>query len=245
MQTQTIAEEAARGIVIQPYTYAAESPQSAECHEWRYVELDNNGDPSQPVAGSSLSAPDIDWPALLEEQKTASFRAGLEKGLDQGLAAGRSEQQQAHAAEMERLASGLAYLTAAFTAERNRYFEEVECEVAKLALAIAARILRREAQVDPLLLLGAVRVALGQLSAGTAVRLRVPSADIELWKSAVALLPNRGAQPEIDADDTVRLGECLVETELGSADLGVRAQLGEIERSFFDRSPQAAPVQPA
>ena len=35
----------------------------------------------------------------------------------------------------------------------------------KLALAIAARILRREAQTDPLLLTGAVRVALGQLAA--------------------------------------------------------------------------------
>jgi len=36
----------------------------------------------------------------------------------------------------------------------------VEHEVVKLALAVAARILRREAQMDPLLLTGAVRVAL-------------------------------------------------------------------------------------
>ncbi len=45
----------------------------------------------------------------------------------------------------------------------------------KLALAVAARILRREAQMDPLLLTGAVRVALGQLAAidpGAAARAR-------------------------------------------------------------------------
>jgi hypothetical protein len=31
------------------------------------------------------------------------------------------------------------------------------------------------------------------------------------------------------------LGDCTIETEMGSVDLGVRAQLGEIERGFFDR----------
>jgi hypothetical protein len=34
----------------------------------------------------------------------------------------------------------------------------------------------------------------------------------------------------------MRLGECLIETELGSVDLGIRSQLGEIERGFFDRA---------
>ena len=34
----------------------------------------------------------------------------------------------------------------------------------------------------------------------------------------------------------MRLGDCVVETELGSVDLGIRSQLGEIERGFFDRA---------
>ena len=34
----------------------------------------------------------------------------------------------------------------------------------------------------------------------------------------------------------MRLGDCTIETELGSVDLGIRAQLGEIERGFFDRA---------
>ena len=38
----------------------------------------------------------------------------------------------------------------------------------------------------------------------------------------------------------MRLGDCIVETELGSVDLGVRAQLSEIERGFFDRATSAA-----
>jgi flagellar assembly protein FliH len=39
-----------------------------------------------------------------------------------------------------------------FRGARERYFAEVEQEVVKLALAIAARVLHREAQMDPLLL---------------------------------------------------------------------------------------------
>jgi flagellar assembly protein FliH len=38
-----------------------------------------------------------------------------------------------------------------FDAERKGYFSRVECDVVHLALAIAAKVLHREAQVDPLL----------------------------------------------------------------------------------------------
>jgi len=107
--------------------------------------------------------------------------------------------------------------------------------VVELALAVAARILRREAQMDPLLLTGAVRVALGQLSGSTQVRLRVPESELDLWSEAMALAPNLALKPTVVPGDQMRLGDCVIETELGSVDLGIRAQLGEIERGFFDR----------
>jgi flagellar assembly protein FliH len=112
----------------------------------------------------------------------------------------------------------------------------VEHEVVKLALAVAARILRREAQMDPLLLTGAVRVALGQLSGSTQVRLYVPAAELDLWTEAIALLPNLAVKPAVLAGEGMRLGDCKIETDLGTVDLGIRFQLGEIERGFFDRA---------
>ncbi len=123
-----------------------------------------------------------------------------------------------------------------FAQERDRFLHAVEHEVVELALAVAARILRREAQMDPLLLTGAVRVALGQLSGSTQVRLRVPPAELDLWTEAIALLPNLALKPAVLAGEGMRLGDCVIETELGSVDLGIRAQLGEIERGFFDRA---------
>jgi flagellar assembly protein FliH len=132
-------------------------------------------------------------------------------------------------------------LIESFIQERDRYLRAVEHEVVNLALAVAARILRREAQMDPLLLTGAVRVALGQLSGSTQVRLRVPVAELDLWTEAIALVPNLAVKPVVIAGEGMRLGDCVIETDLGSVDLGIRAQLGEIERGFFDRagSPRA------
>ncbi len=176
----------------------------------------------------------------LAEEARRSFEAGRACGRQEGRAAEREAQAAALTGENQQRMEQAARLVESFSRERDSYLQAVEYEVVKLALAVAARILRREAQMDPLLLTGAVRVALGQLSASTQVRLRVPPGELDLWSEAVGLLPNLAVRPVVLADDGMRLGECVVETEMGSVDLGVRAQLAEIERGFFDRS--GAPV---
>ncbi len=213
--------------------------------------------PSDPAA--PYRSPSLDWmdasvsaavpasPATtgfddrLAEETRRAFEAGRQRGLE--------EQHKAHLAEQaaarEREKRQLASLLETFHAERERYLHLVEPEVVKLALAVAARILRREAQMDPLLLTGAVRVALGQLSASIEVRLRVPAADLALWTEAIALLPNLPVKPTVAGDDGLRLGDCLVETRLGTVDLGLRSQLAEIERGFFDRAGKQAPAHEA
>jgi len=174
----------------------------------------------------------IEYEARLIEEKRRAFEAGREQG--------RNTEREAHAglredAEQQHVRQA-AELLASFAQERDRYLGAVEHEVVKLALAVAARILRREAQMDPLLLTGAVRVALGQLSGSTQVRLRVPAAELDLWTEAIALMPNLAIKPVVSTGEEMRLGDCRIETEVGSVDLGIRAQLGEIERGFFDRA---------
>ena len=127
-----------------------------------------------------------------------------------------------------------------FSEERDRYLAAVEREAVRLALAVAARILRREAQMDPLLLTGAVRVALGHLAASSEVELRVPAVELELWKEAIRHLPHLAMKPAVTAGEGMRLGDCTIESKVGTVDLGVRSQLAEIERGFFDRAGNAA-----
>lgn len=173
-------------------------------------------------------APDLQ--SLLDEARTTAFADGHEKGMEDG----RRAEHAAQAADAAESNSRLERALGAFVPDREKIVQEFEPAVVRLALAIAARILRREAHTDPLLLSGAVRVALGQLAASAEVRLRVPAADKELWAEWAAILPNVGVRLVVEAAEGMRLGDCIVETDLGSADLGVRAQLGEIDRAFFE-----------
>lgn len=179
--------------------------------------------------------------ARTAEEIRRSFEAGRERGFQEGRAAEHAA-QAAHAGARDRAhVEQAARLVENFRNEQMQYFEAVEQEVVKLSLAVAARVLRREAQMDPLLLTGAVRVALGQLSATTQVRLKVPAEELELWSETIAHIPNLAVKPVVIEGDGMGPGDCVMETELGSVDLGVRAQLGEIERGFFDcarRSPE-------
>jgi flagellar assembly protein FliH len=183
----------------------------------------------------------------LAEEGRKGFEAGREQGRQEGRLAEREAQAQALAAANQQRIQQTAELLDNFSRERDQFLQRVEHEVVELALAVSARILRREAQMDPLLLTGAVRVALGQLASTTAVRLRVPPAELAMWAESMAVIPNLGLRPTVVAGEGMRLGDCMIETELGSVDLGIRAQLGEIERGFFDRAPghRTPPPEPA
>jgi flagellar assembly protein FliH len=119
-----------------------------------------------------------------------------------------------------------------FARERARYFAGVEAEVVKLALAIAARVLHREVMLDPLLLTGVVRVALEKVAEDSATVLRVPVDDVEMWREVFVASPESSLQ--IVGDERLAAGECVLETNVGRVELGVSAQLEEIERGFFD-----------
>ena len=229
-----------QGSRIELFEYPA-GPDAPDLPDWEGWGTDPSADaPEEPAHDRARAAGEagmrVEFEERLAEETRRAFVAGREQGRLEGRQAEREAQAAAQAANDERRVQQVGDLIASFAAERDRYLRAVEHEVVELALAVAARILRREAQMDPLLLTGAVRVALGQLAGSTQVRLRVPPAELDLWKEAIALLPNLAVKPTVVAGERMRLGDCEIETELGSVDLGIRAQLGEIERGFFDRA---------
>jgi flagellar assembly protein FliH len=119
-----------------------------------------------------------------------------------------------------------------FLGERARYFAGVEAEVVKLALAIAARVLHREAKLDPMLLTGVVRVALEKVAEDSTTILRVPADEIEAWKEV--FVGGQESSVQVLGDERLSAGECALDTNVGRVELGVSAQLEEIERGFFD-----------
>ena len=168
------------------------------------------------------------------EEVRRSFEAGREQGIREGRETEALAQRALLREAKEQGAKQAADLANQFAVERDKFLQTAEHEVVKLALAIAARILRREAQTDPLFLVGAVRVALGQLAATLQVRLRVPASDASLWTETLAHLPNLKVRPAVVPDKSMHAGECSIETDMGSVDLGLPAQLHQIESGLFD-----------
>jgi flagellar assembly protein FliH len=120
-----------------------------------------------------------------------------------------------------------------FEQSRAEYFASVEVEVVQLALAIARRILHREAQVDPMLVAAIVQLALGQLREGSTATMRVALSEAARWKRHFEAAGLK-LTIHVEGDPAMHPGDCVLQTEMGSATFGIDAQLKEVEQGFFD-----------
>ena len=153
--------------------------------------------------------------------------------MQAGLRAAHEEMEAEMHVSAARERARVAGVLQEFGAARERYFAGVEQEVVRLALGIAERVLHREAQIDPLLLAGVVRVALEQMAERSGVVLRVAQGDAEEWKG-VFQATEQTERPMVAEDARLERGDCVLETKMGTVELGVSVQLKEIEKGFFD-----------
>jgi flagellar assembly protein FliH len=121
-----------------------------------------------------------------------------------------------------------------FARQRAAFFRKVEQEAVQLALSIARKVLYREAQADPLLLMGVVRVAMERIEGATEISLAVHPQKVEEWRRYLAAQLAAGQSPEIIADPAMPRDRCELRTSMGTALLGVEVQLKEIEQGLMD-----------
>ena len=106
----------------------------------------------------------------------------------------------------------------------------------KLATAIASRIVRREVQRVPLITVELVREAL-QLAAGNErITLRLHPTDHATLQDHITKLTaemNSLTQTRVIADPAITAGGCRVDTEFGSIDQQLEAQLARITEELL------------
>ncbi len=174
------------------------------------------------------SAPDAGQAA--EERSRHRQAEVFEQGRQSGQQELRSEFDAGLAKNREQISRGLQQ----FALERQDYYHRVEGEIVALALAIARKILHREAQLDPHVLAGIVRITLEKLDTSTKVNLHVHPADTAEWRRYFASQMEGVPAPEVHEDPAIAPGECRIETSLGSTEIGLQAQLKEIETGLLD-----------
>ncbi len=175
-------------------------------------------------------------PRNSEEEIARAVTEARAEGIREGERLSRTGFQEELARERSRIAEVLAK----FQQERDDYYSKVEVQLVHFALAIAAKILHREAQVDRMVVAGLVKVMLEKLQQGTKVVVRVRPEAAESWRHYF----HDNATVQIREDFSLQSTDCVFETELGIADVGLDAQLKEIEKGFFDLLAQSPSLNP-
>lgn len=175
--------------------------------------------------------------ALSDDEWREAVKAARAEGFALGERDGRGKARSEMESELHRTVSRehdqIAEVLESFAESKVRYFAEIEGQIVRLALAIAARVLHRETQMDALVLSGAVRVALDKLAERSGIVLRAAESDVTAWEKMFADMETLDT-PRVIGDSKMARGDCVLETTMGTVELGVRTQLEEIEKGFFD-----------
>jgi flagellar assembly protein FliH len=167
-----------------------------------------------------------------------------EQARREGLELGRKEAGEAAArAERERVAretaplAGLLEKAAAAVADRVQELSAAaERDLLKLALAVAARVVKAEVRLNPAVAGENLRRAIELTARRQALRVVVHPEDLALLETWLPDLRRRFAdlgQVEFEASEEVGRGGVVVRTREGSVDASVAAQLAELERGLL------------
>jgi flagellar assembly protein FliH len=189
-----------------------------------------------PPAPAQTPPPDAQTPPPMTPAEQQDHLAALErdaftKGYAQGERAGLEAGGQRAEAMLRRLASTVDELGTL----RDEMVRQTEQQVVTLALAIARRVLHREASIDPELAGALAHVALDRLGPASPATIRLHPDDYTTVGSHAADGWN-GRAVKVVPDPAVARGGCLVESDFGYIDASVDAQVDEIARAMLGES---------
>ncbi|MGW8186586.1 MAG: FliH/SctL family protein [Desulfobacterales bacterium] len=192
------------------------------------------------VAWSNLPKDDALPPALsrksLDEIETQAYIRGFNKGEKAGF--------ESAADKIESLKRMLDEAVEALRHAQIRIQSDTEKEIVELVLAVAGRIVGREVQTNREAIVTVVREALQKVENLDAVVIKMNPADIDFLnrlRLPLAGLSRNSDGLRIEADDSVGIGGCLVETDGGDIDARIESRLRIVEEAFRKKLGQVLP----
>lgn len=167
-------------------------------------------------------------PAEQQAHLAALERDAFTKGHAQGERAGLEAGGARAEAMLRRLAATLEEIGTL----RDEMMRQTEQQVVTLALAIARRVLHREASIDPELAGALAHVALERIGPSSPAVIRLHPDDYSTVTGRQADLWN-GRTVKVLPDPAVARGGCLVESDFGYIDASVDAQVNEIAKAML------------
>ena len=158
-------------------------------------------------------------------------------GYAEGERVGRAEATAEAKVEIQPQIQFLDNAIKAIQEEREAFFQENELHIVKLAMEIAKKIIQRELQQNPEILLYVVREAMRRVGHGGRIVVRVNPEDIKILEDTGNILGNqKSAFSAVDfvASDEVLRGGCIIDSESGIIDAQLDVQLERIENRLLE-----------
>lgn len=204
------------------------SPHVAGFQRTRFENIEMGIDgPDGEQSGEPVKAPvEVQRPSI-EEIKKIAYAKGFTEGKKAGLT--RSTQK------VESVINGLSQVLVELERLPKKIHLEIEKEVALLALAIAKKIVCHEVNITQDTILCVAREALNQLQNPCKIKLKLNPVDLQFIKDNKSQLSryfDSAGSIRFEADESIRGGGCLIETDMGDIDARLDKQIKAIEDSF-------------
>lgn len=190
-------------------------------------------DPMRAARPSVLTNPNVALrlPESEKRKQAVEVEKARLEGIEQGKSLGREVAQRELMPALE-LMQQYATMLAAERADLSARFEE---QLVSLATQMAEKILNAELNVKPEMLVGIVKNALRSVTEAKQVTLRVHPQDLELLRAKteeIAAGLSSTAVLDLRPDDSLRRGDCLVDSDIGSLDAKLETQLTSLKQQL-------------
>lgn len=159
----------------------------------------------------------------LEKIKRSSYEEGFRKGRDH-------EHQQ-----ISQLVGALKRIVSALEAKKETMVEQIEREITKIVIAVARKIVRKEIDQDPDVVVRVAREALERVMDAQSITVRVNPLD---WEKLKEIQPellslSSGQSLHIEKDKTIERGGSIVETGNGIIDARIEQQIESLSQALL------------
>lgn len=201
-------------------------PSAKAFAQFSYPEKGAGTEAGSAVAAKPSLASVADAPRIGEDELARLISEARAEGMRQATESARQKFEQ----ERGQVQRQVTALVESFKKEQQEYFFHIETKLVDFSLAIARRILHREAQVDKMLLAGLAKAMIEQVKQATTIKVCVRPEAAPGWRQYFESDP----KVEILEEPALSPDEFKLQTELGETKIGIERQLKELEQGFFD-----------
>lgn len=188
---------------------------------------------------------------IIEGADKVGFEQGYARGLEEGRKAGAEQgiaQALAQAApELQKLSTGWAAALDGFIQTRERFLAEGQQDVVRLAAMIAAKVCKRQVELDPLIVAVQMAEVLTLVLRPTRLHVSCHPDDRELLTRAIPTLAARtqhSVNVELVDDPALARGSCVARLAEGGGQIDASIDM-QLQRIVDALLPPAAPGAPA